>query len=183
MFISLSARSVRLGRAEHHSRPQSVEREPRQGSIPSPALQRLRFKRRGSTRQCYGHANDQECLKSEENTALGPYGCASSQALRPVTSQKWRSPDLQNYPRRLNNPTESVTYQASVLSAMVVMATAMEAHSNRLGVNHRTGNRDIMVRIVPSFFSFIERFLWSGACCGQSKISASQDFLRCCPCP
>lgn len=39
-----------------------------------------------------------------------------------------------------NNPTESVTYQARVLSAMVVTAIAMEAHSNRLGVNHPTGN-------------------------------------------
>ena len=45
-----------------------------------------------------------------------------------------------------NNPTESVTYQANVLSTMVVMATAMEAHSNLFGVNHRVGNNEIMGR-------------------------------------
>src|SRR3990167_11053538 len=34
-----------------------------------------------------------------------------------------------------NSPTESVTYQASVLSVMVITATPTEAHSSRCGVS------------------------------------------------
>ena len=38
-----------------------------------------------------------------------------------------------------SKPTESVMYQASVLSTMVVTATAMEAHSKCFGVRKRVG--------------------------------------------
>ena len=50
-------------------------------------------------------------------------------------------------PRNAVAPTESVTYQASVLSVMVVMATPMEVHSNRLGVKKRVGSSDIMLAL------------------------------------
>ena len=38
-----------------------------------------------------------------------------------------------------NKPTESVMYQASVLSVIVTMAAATEAHSSRCGVRKRLG--------------------------------------------
>jgi hypothetical protein len=44
-----------------------------------------------------------------------------------------------------NKPTESVTYQASVLSVMVITATAMDAHSKRLGVKKRVGKSEIIL--------------------------------------
>jgi len=42
-----------------------------------------------------------------------------------------------------NKPTESVMYQASVLSVMVMMATTTEASSRRCGVKNRSGIKDM----------------------------------------
>jgi hypothetical protein len=42
-----------------------------------------------------------------------------------------------------------VTYQASVFNAMVMTATAIEAHSNRFGVKKRIGNNEIPIFQTP----------------------------------
>jgi hypothetical protein len=55
-----------------------------------------------------------------------------------------------------SKPTESVTYQASVLSAMVMRATAIDAPSSRFGVKRRVGKSEIMLYLLIEIFTHTE---------------------------